>query len=189
MDMDSFSPDKDMPQTGVYRMKHSMMAVRLFVMYGKPWVAAFTIMLLLSAIASLIAGMEWMIVVLMLLFILLPAMLATLYLFHGLKPMSVANIVEHDIAFGADAMDVTFYMIDEDDDRGVGENQACDVRAIPYSEFSNFSIGADDVTLIPRRRGDGFLWIPVSSFADSDSFVKAVGMIAEGIRNTNETKD
>ena len=76
-------------------------------LYGMPWIAAATAFVLISVIFSFIYDLRWTVVTLMIIFIIMPMIIAFFYIYHGLKPLSVVNAIPHTLSFSPDEVYVS----------------------------------------------------------------------------------
>lgn len=152
--------------TSQFRMSASNFMMSFIFRFAWIW------LLLLSGlgIAGLVVGitvdLRWFIIGLMLIFIILPMIMAFLYFSYGLKKECYINTVPHNIDFGEMGVNVnlTFPSYSEEEE----EKQKERTEFFEYGSMRPFRVGAKSVTIPFKSPRKGFLWIPADAFENED---------------------
>ncbi len=173
-------------KTGIFKMGRGEFALSMLSLYGKPWILAASLLSIPLIIASFIHDIRWGIVFLMLLFLVTPLLLFFLYLFYGLLPVSVMNVMPHSINICCDCIQAEIFRESIDDKTGEIVMNPLSSLKVPYSSIGKFNVGLSSVVFPLQNRSKGFIWIPSSIFDDSHDFSMAIAEIATKIRKNNE---
>ncbi len=165
-------------ESGIFRMSGRSITFWLFTLYGKPWLAAMSVLTVVMALAALTVDIRWGLVCLMLIFILFPMAIAFLYYYHALRPVTAMNILFHRIRIGGDGVSVDLFEKMTDKDTGEETFSPLYSKVIPSGMFRRYKIGTDSVSFPLEAPGKGFLCIPADAFADKESFSIAVERLA-----------
>ncbi len=177
-----------MIKTKVFRMNRSSFIKEMTWLYGMPWIAAATAFVLISVIFSFIYDLRWTIVTLMIIFIIMPMIIAFFYIYHGLKPLSVVNAIPHTLSFSPDEVYVSLLSPPETipdnehaDDNAKSEPELIETasRHIPYSRLGKYKTGTNSVIFPIEGDDGGFLWIPLSAFEKDGDMADAIKIITD----------
>lgn len=168
-------------KTAVFKMKRGEFAAKLLMLYGRRWFAAYALLAVPMLFAAIFVDVRWGIVFLMLLFLILPMLLAFLYIYHGLRPVTAANIVDHKIAFGSDSLCISLFESKRDEELGEEELREIYSRHVPYASLRGFVVGASSVVMPLAGREKGFVWVPLSAFPAAGDFRSAMDLVAAGM--------
>ncbi len=157
---------------------------QLLLLHGMPWVAAFLLALIPVLLLGIFHDLRWIIVFFMLICLVLPMLTFFLYFYHGMRASTVTNIVPHSLRIDDEGITVTLFDLSEDED-GVTRHNFRSERQFPFRLFKRYITGYSCVILPLKSPEKGFLWLPLSAFADNDEFIHAVKTIGEGIKRNN----
>lgn len=174
-----------MNETVVFRMGRKEFAAQMVWMYGKSWILIFALLLVPALIAGIFFDIRWIIVFFMLLFLVAPMLLTMFYLYHGLRPVSASNAVDHKLTFLPEGVRVTLYNRRRDDS-GEEKMEKGIERSIPYSDMKGYTVGLSSVVIPIDGKDKGFLWVPEEAFPDAKAFESAIQECGEGMMRTKE---
>lgn len=139
--------------------------------YGKRYLIAIA-----AAFVALMAlgpalDIRFCVLALMVIFILLPMVVAMLYYFHGLKEGCYLNVADHTLAMTDTGVEVRMFFRlrkeesedDETQDEEVNDNEPEYIERkvfIPFDDLGRYKVWKDSVTIEIRGGSGGFLWIP-----------------------------
>lgn len=173
--------------TGIIRLSQRQMLMRLFSLYGKPWLIGMSVVIAAMAIWSLAADdLRIMICALIVFFIVVPMVMAFLYINHSLSPDVAFNVLPHTVSLGENGVELTIYkstgtqdedkedrpLDDHSQDSQVEEKDKRDEevvsfsRVIPYGFFGKYTVGSDCVYISISDRG--FMYLPLSAFKNGE---------------------
>ncbi|MDE6299361.1 MAG: hypothetical protein K2M10_06935 [Muribaculaceae bacterium] len=163
-------------QTEPFRMSGKDFIGIAVGLYSLPWLLPFAFLLVAALIAGVLIDLRWMIVFLMLLFIVLPMIVAFFYFNYGLREVTVYNSVEHRLLFGDDTLSFSVCRGDEEEV----------VKEIVYADFSGYYTGKNCVVVPLKQKVRGFVWIPVNSFSSFEDFRESVELLSGINRNKGD---
>lgn len=183
--------------TDIFNINAKAISHTLVTLYGKKWFMPTFGVLLPMVLLGAIFDLRWVIVALMILFIVLPMVLAFLFFYYGLDPVSVVNSPPHALEFGDNAITVYIYEMvecspDTDSSSSSPENKNPDfktkaIKEIDYCGIKDFIVGLSQVILRTSVPGNGFLIIPLSAFPDKMQFELAISAITSGMKKMKHT--
>lgn len=152
--------------TSRFRVANRRILSILFTRYGLTTAAVCIIALLTLCILGAVLDLRYFILGLMLLFIVMPGLAGYLYYYFGLRPATVANMLEHRVGVDSGGIIVETFPTPTDDD----PEPAGVTRTYTPGAESRWSASSGGVTVWPSRRADGFLYIPYTAFGSTDEF-------------------
>lgn len=186
--------------TDIFKASGTSISRTMFMLYGKPWLVGALLLVTPLIVLGCIHDMRWIVVALMAVFIVIPMVLAFLYLYYGMNKVSVINSTSHKFEFKDSGITSYIYKLtetitrnadhdsmDELDNMGYTVETRHDLMAkseIPYSKIRGYVVGVSDVTLHTDESGKGFLLVPLSVFPDKDRFARAIDIMAAGMNKT-----
>ncbi len=188
--------------TDIFKASGRSISRTMFMLYGKPWLIGTLLLVTPLIVLGCIHDLRWMIVALMAVFIVIPMVLAFLYLYYGMNKVSVINSTSHKFEFKDSGITSYIYTLteiithsanpdnDSMDDMDKEEYSVVtrhDLRAkaeIPYSKIRGYVVGTSDITLHTEESGKGFLLVPLSVFPDRDRFTRAIDIMAAGMNKS-----
>lgn len=179
--------------TDIFKINRSAICRTMLMLYSKPWVVSTALLLLPAIFAGIFIDLRWLIIALMIVFIVIPMILAFAFFYYGLNPISVINSTPHSLEFREDGIMATLYTPVPTDQKKVEEPEkentpTYELRSkttIDYSAVSDFVVGLSDIILRTKLSGKGFLSIPVTAFIDKNHMIKAIDLVNAGIKNNN----
>lgn len=152
--------------TSRFRVANRRILGILFSRYGMVPAAICLLALLTFCILGAVLDLRYLILGLMLLFIVMPGLAGYLYYYFGLRPATVANMLEHRVGVDSGKIIVETFPTPTDDD----PDPAGVTRAYTPGAESRWSASSGGVTVWPSGRADGFLYIPYTAFSSPDEF-------------------
>lgn len=177
-------------QTRIFRMGKGTLALHLLAMYAVPWLLVMAILAVVALLCAIFVDLRWGVVSLMLVFLILPMLLAFLYYYYGLQHFTAVNTVFHDLTVGDHGLIVTVYekkVFNGEEESGAisGESdflyEPLLTNQIPFDNISRIKVGMKSVTL--PVKGKGFIWIPASAFGNDRDFAGFVKLVSTGMTN------
>lgn len=172
-------------QSSVFRMAKSIVLKEMLILYGKPWIISFFTLILICGILSVCHDLRWIIIGLMTVFIICPMFIAFLYIYHGLKPLTVLNTIPHKLEFTIDQFSITCYTVEEGQEDSENKYTELSSKNYTYSSISSFKVGINSIILLMKSQ-EGFLWIPTDIFPKKISFSTILDFICQGMRKNQQ---
>lgn len=183
--------------TDIFKASGTSISRTMLMLYGKPWIAGAFLLVTPLVVLGFMHDTRWIIVALMAIFVVIPMLLAFLYLYYGMNKVSVINSTSHKFEFKDSGITSYIYKLsehihlseDSEENQPADSEYAIETRhdlmaksEIPYSKIRGYVVGVDDVTLHTSDSGRGFLVVPLSVFPDKDCFTTAINLMAAGMR-------
>lgn len=143
----------------------------LFLQNGKIWVWLMFIGLVVFTVLGITVNYRFLILDLLWLFLVVPLMMAFLYFYFGMNPLTAFNTMPHRIEFDSDSLTVKIiHPVPPGENSGSDEEPMPQIKdyKVEFSEFKEVKRGGDYVLLYFNK--DGWLWLPVYSFTSIDDF-------------------
>lgn len=156
--------------------------------FGLKWIFALGVVVCIPAAISLAYDLRWLVVALIFLLLVGPMMLAFLYFHHGLKKLSVANVVDHKLEFFPDRLKITIFAQTDQPDAADydSDKQRLYSYDMDYSRISKIDISMSGVEMSVDNGKEGILCIPADVFVGEDDFSRAMDMMINGIRHKSQ---
>lgn len=174
-----------------FRMTQGAMLRCLYRFYGRKWAIAFWGIIASFVILFIIFGdVRWLICLLMVALIVMPMVMAFLYIHYGLNPAIAFNVMPHSVTLGNDGVIITVYPkkdeeekatlnneeVGKEDSASMPEEPAPMEQLIRFEELNGkYVLGADCVYLMFENIG--FIYCPREAFGTSEAlldFLKVV---------------
>lgn len=168
-----------MTETEIYKMKAGKFAGSLAMIYAKGWIVAIVLLAVAALLAGIFFDLRWGVVFLMIVFLVAPMILAFLYIFHGMRPLTALNVAPHKITFGKQNIAVTACHSHTDPETGEAVMTEIQTKSIPHGLLQGFITGQDYLFLLYNSPEKGFLWLPLSAFSDPKDFETAIKAISK----------
>lgn len=174
--------------TQVFKISRQTFATAMVRQFGLRWIFALGVVVCIPAAISLAYDLRWLVVALIFLLLVGPMMFAFLYFHHGLKKLSVANVVDHKLEFFPDRLKITIYAQTDqpeaaDDDFGERRLYSYD---LDYSRISKIDISMSGIVICVDNGKEGILCIPTGAFAGEHEFSRAMDRMINGIRHKSQ---
>ena len=188
-----------------FRMSQRRMLLRLFSLYGRPWLIGMALMVIGLAIwAIAVEDVRILICALIVVFIVVPMVIAILYINHSLSPDVAFNVLPHTLKLTDTGVELTVFKKRTEDDAherqadktgaekepeftnsanpadsgttGSVEEEESFNRIIPYSYFGKYVVGAECVYLEVGKHG--FMYLPLGAFKGPEEMREFLADIA-----------
>lgn len=148
------------------KMNSKKMLGVLFMQYGMSWAIAAFAGFILFIILGATVNLKFYMLALIWVFLFVPLVMAFLYFFYGMNPLTAFNSILHKIYFFDDRLSVVL----------VSENEEEEAQSKEYTvkktSFSQLKFGSDYILLFFNK--EGWLWVPFSCFDLKDDFNKII---------------
>lgn len=181
--------------TDIFKIKTHVICRTLFLLYGKPWIIGGCILLTAAVLLGIFLDLRWIIIALMIVFIVSPMILSFLFFYYGMNPISVINSPPHQLEFDENGIMASIFtqtatsqpkeeadIDDKSPHHQKDKYEKKSERAISYSSIYSYIVGTSDVIIRSHSSGEGFLIIPLKAFNDNKRFIRAIDMVANGMR-------
>ena len=148
--------------------------------FGTLWISILACILLLGIMVSFF-DVRFLIVALMVIFIIIPMLMAMFYLNYGLREECFVNSVPHTLRHTGGGLEATLVFTSPSEE---GEDETVDkVRrmSFTYDEISSLSVGGSDTVALLRKPLRGFIVIPRSAFAVEDDYYTFTRVLREKV--------
>lgn len=141
----------------------------LFMQYGKPWLIITLGGIILFCLLGGLVDLRFFVLALIWVFLFIPLIVAFLYFFYGMKPLTAFNSIPHKIIVDDNTLDVEIPQAptEESEEASIPTNGYKNFK-VNNEEFISIKTGPDYMILLSKK--DGLLWIPVSGFEDISQF-------------------
>lgn len=198
--MEKSDTDKPRLQTNLFRMGGMRFARELIFRYAAAWLLALSMLAVVGLAFGVAVDLRWMVVALMLVFVVIPMVLAVCYYYFGLRRECYVNAFPHTLEITPEGITATMHFKSR---RPAGENPADEMETEPeekiVTEFfpsemlGDIRLGPSSFTLPVTSRGEkaegmgkhrsaGFIWIPVEAFDCEEDYAAAVDMLNKKLR-------
>lgn len=145
----------------------------LYMQYGSLWTWISVVGLIVCIILGITVNFRFYFLALIWLFMFLPLMVAFLYFFYGMQPLTAFNAIPHKIIFGDSQLKVRLMERDENGNE-VEANENKDYIA-NYTSLKELKSGTDYMLAFFTKIG--WLFLPLSAFSSIDEFNNALKLI------------
>lgn len=177
-------------------MSQRSMLSTLFLRHGKVWLLP--VLLIaggLMATGLILSDVRFMISGLIVVFLILPMLVAYLYINYALIPECAYNVLPHELEAREDGILFRIYPKREkdnavseesedhlEDERARVSESAPIERLVEYSRLSPYKVGLDSVTFPASQPSGGFVYVPLSAFEEMEAFEQFVKYIADRMK-------
>lgn len=181
-----------------FRISNFKFALLLFRLLAGWWFLPPIIIFITAIILSVTVDLAYAIVALMVLLILIPSMMAFLYIYYGLTPNCWMNIIEKELSLSSSGIEIKMYIkqkienteesfdkpleeeISKEDDNSMSEENDAEnieyaieerTKTIEWHDIENMNISTDNITLSIKGKPKGFLYIPISAIVNLSKFL------------------
>ena len=160
-----------MIETGEIKMPAKQMLSVLFMQNGLIWFLLGIVGIIVFIFLGVAVDPRFYILALIWLFMITPLVVAFLYFYYGMRPLTAFNSIPHKLFFSENTVWVHLISITEE-----GKDEECSVDKKDYSvgkdSFTGMKTGGNYVLLFFNKAG--WLYLPVSSFNTVDEFRDAI---------------
>lgn len=142
-----------------------MLAI-LFMNYGLKWFIGAVIGLIVFIVLGFTIDIRFFFLCMIWIFLLLPLVVAFLYFYYGMDPLTAFNAMPHKITFTSDKATIMIRKKNHEEDTNNSspeENFEYKPYSVNLSEFKSLKTGSDYVLLFFGKKG--FIWLPVYAFS------------------------
>ena len=157
-----------MTETLELKMPSKKMLLVLFLQYGVSWLIITLAGVIILCGLGAIIDIRFFMLALIWIFLFIPLIIAFLYFYYGMKPLTVFNSIPHKIGFTDTDMKIRIPINEEEKEEGK-EYKEYDIKKDKISEIKH---GADYVLLISKK--EGLLWLPQNAFDSFDQFKNTI---------------
>ena len=171
--------------TNIFKLSRKQFILLLTRLVAIKWLVIPMILLLIAiTITFILNDIRFVIIGLMILFIIIPMILAFLYISYGLMENCYINIIEHEVEFSSECLILKSHIKKITDE----ENEETEIRImerkLPWDAISKVTYNIDNLMLLINKPNFGFLLIPTSSFNSNDDENMAISIIKQQTQNT-----
>ena len=157
-----------MIETKEIKMPPKQMLTVLFLQHGMPWTVIAFAGIIAFIITGAIADYRFFLLALIWIFLFVPLVMAFLYFYFGMKPLTAFNAIPHKIIFSPGEIEVRIKEEPEEEKlENSEENKYKDFKT-SVTDFDNIKSGADYFLIISRQKG--WLWVPFVALESKDDF-------------------
>ena len=163
-----------MIETGEIKMPPKKLLSILFFQKGIIWLIIALTGVALFIILGITLDPRFYVLTLIWIFLFFPLIIAFLYFFYGMEPLTAFNSIPHKLIFSKDAIKVRLIRKEESGENEIENNN---YYTVDKSSFSGMKTGADFVLL--QFNKSGWLYLPVSSLSSLNDFKKIIGIFQD----------
>ena len=146
----------------------------LFLLNGMPWVWVALGGIFIFFVLGACLDNRFFILALIWIFMFVPLVVAFLYFFYGMKPLTAFNALPHILIVDRDKLSVR--IIEHETEESEEEKPSTKKDFImEFSKFDQIRPTADYVILYSKQ--DGWLWLPMDAFQDKNQFTELISRI------------
>lgn len=182
-------------ETAEIRMSSKLMLSVLLLNYGLPWVIAALVGFAVCIVLGCAVNIRFFLLALIWIFLLTPLVIAFLYFYYGMSPLTAFNSILHKLEFSDSEIEVKIIHLSENEEE-ISANEKEELLTTPeYStkenssspshsqenkthpskeykvgikDFHNIKSGKDYILLFFKEKG--WLWVPVAGFYSIQDF-------------------
>lgn len=156
--------------TNIFKLSRKQFILLLTKLVALKWLLIPLIFLFATFVLTFILNdIRFVIVGLMILFIIIPMILAFLYISYGLLENCYINIIDHEVEFANDCLVLKSHIKKFTDNE---ENEEAETRILErklkWDAISKVTYNVDNMVILIDKPKFGFLHIPYSSFNSTD---------------------
>lgn len=178
-------------ETKVFKSPSSLYLLNLLSICGKRWLWIITSIAFIFIFIGIVLDPIWFVGTLLWLSLIVPFLLISIFIYHGLKPGNVINIVPHSIIFEDSQIIVKVVRKKPDED-------AQDKRIFDYgfkkddtylyylkkADFSSIYLRNKHIMLKFGGMSDSLLFLPIDCFENGEGFKKVI----QSFSNKNQVR-
>ena len=171
-----------MIETKEIKIPPKKMLASLFMQYGMPWMIAAIAGIVIFLVLGIIFSYKFFILVLIWIFLFVPLVVAFLYFFYGMKPLTAFNSIPHKLFFDEEKIRVKLMETTIDENGETHSIPLDDIKdyITEEADFENLKNAGSYVMLISKAKG--MLLLPLDSFNTTEDFNNAIKIF---IKNDN----
>lgn len=171
----------------IFKMGGVNFARTMIYRHAAKWLACIYVVAISGLILGIAVDLHILLAGLMIIFIVLPGLLATFYYTHGLRRECYVNALHHRLITCEHGVTARIYfeevVYDED---GIEEETRLEHSKdefFSFDEMKSIERNVHACMVILKKPLSGFLWIPESAYKDPEEYNRTVISIAEHIKN------
>lgn len=162
-----------MIETTEIKMPPKKMLSVLFFQNGIIWSLVALIGIILFIILGISINFKFLILALIWIFMFVPLVVAFLYFFYGMKPLTSFNCIPHTVLFNKEEISIRFLKESEGEETQDKEEiqdkiETDKIYTLQKDSFSELKKGSDYILLVFKK--EGWLYLPVKSFNSMNDF-------------------
>lgn len=165
-------------KTEVFRVSAGQFISLLIRQVGWRWLIVPSIAVVVLVVAAIaLAEVRLAILAMMMLFIIVPMIMALLYINYGLSGNCYINVIDHEIIFSEKEIIIQTFHIRNPEE----ENPEKEIKRhiVEWETIKDIQYGLKHILLIISHPRFGFLYIPLSAFPESSSNPTAITFITK----------
>lgn len=166
-----------MTETFEIKMPAKKLLTVLFLQYGRWWAVAALAGVILFVILGVSVNIRFLMVALIWIFLLVPLVVAFLYFYYGMDPLTAFNAIPHKLIFEDDNhIKVRISKIEKENENEMEVSREENYNQKEYiasgSNFRELKYGSDYVLLFFNK--EGLLWVPMNAFPSMENFKQTI---------------
>lgn len=157
-----------MIETGVIKMQAKKVLSVLFMEYGITWLVVALVGIAVFLILGFLSDYRFFILALIWVFLFLPLVMAFLYFFYGMLPLTAFNSVPHVLIFSDSSITVRLHDTNQEENDDEPEETSHKEYEVNKDLFLHYKTGPDYVLLFFKK--NGWLWLPVAGLESFKQF-------------------
>ena len=129
----------------------------LFLQYGIGWTVIAILGIIVFVLLGCLIDFRFLILALIWIFLLLPLVVAFLYFFYGMDPLTAFNTMPHKILASRDSLSTLL----------TGEDSEKEYK-VDLNNFKEIKYGVDYAIIFFHK--EGWLWLPIGAFTTLEEF-------------------
>lgn len=173
-------------ETRLFKMGRSRLITTLLYLYCGWAIMTLVVVAISALLAGIFVDLRWAVVFLMILFLIAPFLMVFLYFYHGLRPSTALNVVEHYLIFKDEGIIIRLLDKIEPEDNDSVENTKWTVRYehfYPFRMIDSCISGSNGYIIRLRKPESGFIWLQYDAFKEPSDLNRALQFINNGIRD------
>lgn len=162
------TPDRE-AATSRFTIRPGRMLYEMIALFGVWWYYILGGVVLLGIVASFF-DLRLLIMALMVVFIIIPMLMAMFYLNYGLREECFLNTVPHTLRHTDDGLEVTLIFSHPSEEEEGESIEKIRRMSFSYNEIASLSVVGSYTVAIMRKPLRGFVMIPRSAFAVDDEY-------------------
>jgi hypothetical protein len=177
----------------IFKMGGVNFARTMIYRYAAKWLVCVYVVAIVGLILGVAVDLHIFIAGMMIIFIILPGILATFYYTHGLRRECYVNVLRHKLITCEYGITARIYFEEKEEERTENGEQRTEEKKLEHFKDEFFSF--DEMKSIERnvhacmvmlkKPLSGFLWIPEKAYKDPEEYNRTVLRVAEKLENSS----
>lgn len=150
----------------------------LLLNYGSRWIIISIIGIVIAVVLGFALDVRFFILGLIWICMIVPMMVAFLYFYYGMLPLTAFNAIPHRLFIAEDQIRIRLKEVEDEEKTEEKKQQKDFIKE--NSDLLELKTGADYILAFYKK--EGWLWLPTYGFSDMEEFQHAIKLIQDGAK-------